>query len=47
LISKALPVVGKPKLIEILSQYGAKKGGELRPEQYADFVETVNTAMRI
>ena len=45
LISKALGVVGKPKLVEILASFGAKKGGELKPEQYEAFVAVVNTEM--
>jgi hypothetical protein len=45
LISKALSVVGKPKLVEILASFGAKKGGELKPEQYEAFVGVVNVEM--
>jgi hypothetical protein len=45
LISKALGIVGKPKLVEILASFGAKKGGELKPEQYEAFVAVVNTEM--
>jgi len=45
LISKAIGIVGKPKLVEILASFGAKKGGELKPEQYEAFVAVVNTEM--
>ena len=45
LISKALGIVGKPKLVEILASFGAKKGGELKPEQYDAFVGVVNVEM--
>lgn len=45
LISAAMPVVGKPKLVEILASFGAKKAGELKPEQYAKFVADTEAAM--
>jgi hypothetical protein len=34
-----LKLVGKnqPKAVELLAQYGVKKAGELKPEQYAAF----------
>jgi len=46
LISTALPKVGKPKLIEILAAFNCKKGGELKPDQYAAFVEAVTSAIK-
>ena len=45
LISKALGIVGKPKLVEILKSFDCKRGGELKPEQYEAFVAVVNTEM--
>lgn len=34
--------LGKEKAKELLASFGAKKGGELKPEDYADFVAKAN-----
>lgn len=37
---------GKDKAREILAKFGAKKGGELKPEQYAAFVADVDALLK-
>lgn len=36
---------GKDKARELLAKYGAKKGGELKPEQYAAFIADVDATL--
>lgn len=38
-------VGGKDKARELLAKYGAKKGGELKPEQYADFIKEADAVL--
>lgn len=43
IVPKLVEAAGRPKTIEILGRYGAKKAGELKPEQYAEFMASAKT----
>lgn len=45
IIPKVVAKAGKPKAVELLAKYGAKKGGELKPEQYGSFLGDCKTVL--
>lgn len=47
IIPKLVAAAGRPKAIEILGRYGATKGGELKPDQYAEFIASAKTEITI